>query len=205
MTQRLLTLCMAALLLCSLHACRSLEKRPFHEGIDLPDRMHNQQIMIGKAVSSGDLTPQEAEIVRDNLNGIRQEYAKAQSDGRISGEEWNKVEQYLDSNSRMISDVKNYPAQRLFSGSSRPAAAMTIQEKINSQQQRIDEGISTGELTLKEADVVQGNLNWIKAHYSHLRSDGTFTPQEENEIVEYLVRNADMIIHKKDQPVRRIY
>lgn len=193
------------MLLLSLHACRSLEKRPFHEGIDLPDRMQNQQTRIDKAVSSGDLKAEEAAIVRDNLNGIRQEYAKAQADGRISGEEWNKVERYLDENSRMISDVKNNPAKRLFPVPDRPPEAMTIRDKINSQQQRIDEGISTGELTLKEADIVQGNLNWIKARYSHLRSDGVLTPQEENEIGEYLARNGGMIFHKEQHPVHRIY
>lgn len=205
MTKRFFVTGISAVLLLSLCACRSLEKRPFHEGINLPDRIHNQQTRIDMVVSSGDLTRAEAEIVRDNLESIRQEYEAARSDGKISGEEWNKIEGRLDENSRMINDVKNNPARRLFPPPSQPPAVMSIQERINIQQQRIDQDISTGGLTLREADIVQGNLNWIKARYGYFKSDGNLTPHEENEILEYLEKNGNMILQRRDHPVSRIY
>jgi hypothetical protein len=205
MLKRFLMANIAALLLLALAACPELERRPYHEGIDLPDRIQNQQIRIDKGISSGDLTRAEAEIVQDNLNWIKQEYSKAQDDGRMSGEEWNKVERYLDENSRMINDKKNNPARRLFSAPYQAPEVTSIQDKINSQQQRIDQGISTGELTLKEAEIVQGNLNWIKGRYGQFRSDGRLTSKEESEIGEYLERNSDMIFNKKHNPVYRIY
>jgi hypothetical protein len=82
---------------------------------------------------------------------------------------------------------------------------VSIDETIAEQQRRIDQGISTGELTLKESEILQENLNWIKTRYTRLRADGKLTGEEHREIEEYLARNSNMIFNKKHNPVYRIY
>ena len=203
--KRLLISVITALLLLSLAACLEPEKKPYHEGIDLPNRIDNQQRRIDYGISSGELTIAEAEIVQDNLNWIKQEHAKAKSDGRISGEEWKRIERYLDQNSKMINEKKDNPVKRLFSSPYQPPQVMSTQEKINDQQQRIDQGISTGELTLKEAEIVQGNLNWIKGEYAKMKVDKSLTDRELMQIGEMLEQNSNMIYNKKHNPVQRLY
>lgn len=195
----------AVMLLISIAACLEPAKRPFHEGIDLPNRIDSQQRRIDEDISLGELTLQEAEIVQENLNWIKQEYAHAKDDGRISGEEWGRIEQYLDQNSKMITEKKDNPVQRLFSAPYQPPQVISVQEKITNQQQRIDQGIATGELTLREAEVIQGNLTWIKGEYARMKADKSLTGGELKQIDDLLEQNSSMIYNKKHNPVRRLY
>jgi hypothetical protein len=193
------------MLLVSLTACPEPAHRPYQEGIDLPTRIDSQQRRIDGGISSGELIRAEADMLQDNLNWIKQEYSRAKDDGRISGEEWQQIEGYLDQNSKMIYDKKSNPVRRLFPAPYQAPRSMSIDEAIADQQHRIDGGIATGKLTLQESEIVQGNLNWIKARYTGFRSDGRLTEQEQREIEGYLARNSDMIINKKHNPVYRIY
>jgi hypothetical protein len=194
----------AVLLLSSLAACLE-PKRPFHEGIDLPNRIDSQQRRIDQGISFNELTREEAAIVQDNLNWIKQEYARAKTDGRVSGEEWSRIEKYLDQNSKMITEKKDNPVQRLFSSPYQPPQVISVQDKITNQQQRIDEGMASGELTLREAEVIQGNLTWIKGEYAKMKIEKSLTDQELKKIDDMLEQNSIMINNKKNIPVRRLY
>jgi hypothetical protein len=78
-------------------------------------------------------------------------------------------------------------------------------QKIFNQEKRIDQGIASGELTRREADVLQDNLNWIKRRYSQMRADGTLTPREMEKLDRMLERNSEMIYNKKRNRVERVY
>jgi hypothetical protein len=80
-----------------------------------------------------------------------------------------------------------------------------ISERIADQQKRIDSRIASGVLTREEADIVQDNLNWIRAELRRLRSDGLLTEREQQRLDEMLDRNSMMIYNKKHNPVRRLY
>lgn len=193
------------LVLSSLAACLEPSRKPFYEGIDLQTRIDSQQRRIDQGISSGELTRAEADVLQDNLNWIKQEYSKARDDGRVSGEEWNRIEGSLDQNSRMITDQSNNPVRAIYPPSYQSPRSMSIDERIGNQQHRIDMGIASGELTLKEAEVIQENLNWIKNRYTRYRADGTLTWQEQRELEDYLDTNGQMIFNKKHNPVRRLY
>lgn len=72
-----------------------------------------------------------------------------------------------------------------------------IGEKIIRQHVRIDEGIARGQLTLREAEVLQGNLNRIKAEEAGLSADGGLTPREMARLHRALDRNSEMIRDKR--------
>lgn len=79
-----------------------------------------------------------------------------------------------------------------------------ISDRIAEQQKRIDEGIASGQLTRAEADILQDNLNWIKAEETRLKADGKLTPKEGARLNKMLDRNSNMIYKKKHNPIRRL-
>jgi hypothetical protein len=85
------------------------------------------------------------------------------------------------------------------------AYAESIPNKVSKQQQRIDQGMRSGQLTAAEADTLQGNLNHIKNRYYRLVSDGTLTPAERRNLNRLLQQNSDMIYRKKHNVVRQLY
>ena len=72
------------------------------------------------------------------------------------------------------------------------------------QQNRIDKGIKTGQLTQSESQVLVDNLNWIKNEEARLRSDGRLTPREQKRLMKMLVDNNKMIGDKR-RNYRRLY
>jgi hypothetical protein len=78
-----------------------------------------------------------------------------------------------------------------------------IQDRIERQQQRIDQGIIAGSLTRKEAAVLQDNLNWIRDEEAHLKRDGRLTDRERKRLHNMLDENSEMIKDKKHNRIRR--
>jgi hypothetical protein len=79
-----------------------------------------------------------------------------------------------------------------------------IQTRIEEQQKRIDQGIASGQLTRGEAEVVQDNLNRIKAAEARMKADGSLTPKERRRLELRLNRNSKMIYKEKHNPIKRI-
>jgi hypothetical protein len=79
-----------------------------------------------------------------------------------------------------------------------------IRVRIEEQQKRIDQGIASGQLAPREADIVQDNLNRIKAAEARMKADGTLTPRERARLEHMLDRNSKMIYREKHNPIRRI-
>ncbi len=80
-----------------------------------------------------------------------------------------------------------------------------IQERVAEQQKRIDEGIASGQLTRAEVNILQDNLNRIKAEEARLKADRRLTPRERVRLHRMLDRNSGMIFKKKHNPIRRLY
>ncbi|HWR90224.1 MAG TPA: hypothetical protein VN260_08190 [Dissulfurispiraceae bacterium] len=78
-----------------------------------------------------------------------------------------------------------------------------IRNRIHEQQQRIDQGVASGQLTPAEARRAQANLNRIRAEEDRLKADGTLTKQERVHLQRELDRSSDSIYHKKHNQKRR--
>ena len=85
------------------------------------------------------------------------------------------------------------------------AFAAGIRERIGEQQRRIDQGVSSGQLTRQEADTLQDNLSWIRYELARMNDDGRLTPGERSRLDGLLDRNNNMIINKKHNPVTVFY
>ena len=64
--------------------------------------------------------------------------------------------------------------------------------------------IASGELTGREADQLQDNLNYIRHDYSRMTADGRLTQGEINRLERMLDQNSEMIQNKKHNTVRRL-
>lgn len=177
---------------------------------DIAARINNQQRRIDQGISSGELTRREADVLIDNLNWIRDEYSGARRDGRLSQPELERLSQHLEQNSRMIRDKKNNEIRRIYSAPPQPpvpavSAQPDFLSRIDNQQRRIDQGIVKGDLTRREADMLQDNLNNIKDDYSRMKSDGRLTPGEADRLERDLDSNSRMIQDKRNNQIRRLY
>ncbi|MBI5848041.1 MAG: hypothetical protein HZB31_08860 [Nitrospirae bacterium] len=77
--------------------------------------------------------------------------------------------------------------------------------RIENQQRRIDQGIASGELSQREADILIDNLNWIRDEYSVARRDGRLTQSEIDRLAGHLDQNSRMITDKRNNEIRRVY
>lgn len=78
-------------------------------------------------------------------------------------------------------------------------------DRIENQQKRINQGIKSGELTRKEAAMLQDNLDWIKNKYTRMKSDNVLMKDERGLLDSMLDQNSDMIKNKKHNPAKRLY
>ena len=78
-----------------------------------------------------------------------------------------------------------------------------FRDAIRNQQERIEQGVRSGELTRSEADILQDNLNWIRDRSQRMKADGRFTLEEQARLDRMLDENSEMIYNKKHN-VRRL-
>ena len=84
------------------------------------------------------------------------------------------------------------------------AMASSINERQSNQQNRIEQGVYTGELTQKEANIL--GRQQVKTHRKEARfkSDGTFTVKERARIHRDLNRNSRNIHRQKHDGQQRL-
>lgn len=220
--KRLLYLSITIILFCGLSACVQQEQRPYYndsygpydraDRYDVGARIENQQRRIDQGISSSELTRREADVLIDNLNWIRDEYSQAKRDGRLSQSEIERLSEHLNQNNRMITDKKNNEIRRVYTPAPPPPPAIwfdqprgDFRDRIENQQKKIDQGFAKGDLTRREADMLQDNLNHIKDEYSRMKADSRLTPSEADRLERDLDTNSMMIQDKRNNQIRRIY
>ena len=142
------------------------------------------------------MTQSEASALRDNLNYIKAEEARLKADGRLDKSEQQRLTKLLDQNSNMIENKKTNPVKVLKDSH--------LQGRFESQQERIDRGVTSGALTKDETKIVQDNLAKIKAEEARLKKEGKLTTEEKNRLDKMLDQNNDMIQDKTKNPVKRM-
>jgi hypothetical protein len=164
---------------------------------DVLDRIGNQQRRIDQGIASGELTRAEADILQDNLNWIKVEYSRMKADRLLTQNEIIRLDQMLDRTDAMIRNRKNNPIQRVYQAD--------IPQRIVNYQYAINQGIASGQLTRAEADLLRGNLDWIKTRFARMKADGRLTPNEIAKLEKMLDNNSAMIFNKKHNIPKRLY
>ena len=89
----------------------------YHDGPDRSNisyRIKNQESRVNAGIASGELTRSEAGMLHDNLNWIRDEFARMKADGRLNPNEMKRLDHMLDQNSAMIQNKKHNPIRRVY-------------------------------------------------------------------------------------------
>jgi predicted metal-dependent hydrolase len=163
-------------------------------GAGIHERIEHQQRSIDREVAAGRLSPEAANFAQDNLDWIRIQYSRMKGDRRVGPAEVGRLGKLLDQNDAMIAGRMR--PQLLF----RPS----IPQRIKRQQRRIDKGVASGELTRKEAAVVQNNLDYIKQKYTDALGNGHMEPEDAARLERLLDQNRSMI-YKEKHNFQRIY
>jgi hypothetical protein len=72
-----------------------------------------------------------------------------------------------------------------------------IQQRIQNQEQRIDQGVASGQLTPKEAGRLEAREAKIKQDEARMKSDGKLTPQERKKLNKELDKESERIYKQK--------
>lgn len=111
---------------------------------DIERRIQNQYDRIEAGISSGQLTREEARILKNNLHHIQDEAIALQADGRFSSGEKQRLENLLDRNGEMIREKRQNPIIAL-SQSAGLERDHEIRDIIARQQLSINAGVRSGQ------------------------------------------------------------
>ena len=82
-------------------------------------------------------------------------------------------------------------------------ACADIRSEIQSQHHRIGQGMRSGELTRREAEVLRDNLAHIERQYRRASRDGWISPPEEERLYRELEHNSRKIHRLKTNDIER--
>ena len=113
------------------------------------ERNVNQQQRIEQGLQSGQLNTREASRLEREESRVERMESNAMKDGKLSGAEKNRIDQEQNKVSRDIYQEK-HDAQR---GNPNSASSQRMQADVQrnvNQQQRIEQGVRSGQLTNRE-------------------------------------------------------
>ena len=160
------------------------------------ERNIHQQTRIEQGLQSGSLNTREAARLQREEAQVARMQANAAKDGRVSAAERARINAAQDKVSQDIYREK-HDAQP---GNPNSASSLRMQHDVQHnihQQQRIKEGLQSGELTTREA----GQLQRGQAHVNRMQADAGANGHvnaREQRIAERAQRHqSDRIYHKK--------
>lgn len=78
-----------------------------------------------------------------------------------------------------------------------PPSTPQVDQRQANQQQRINQGVASGELTARESAKLQREQNRIARHEAAAKADGVVTPQERRRLHREQDQASRHIAHKK--------
>jgi hypothetical protein len=170
------------------------------------DIIARQQVSINAGIRSGQLTAQEARILNNNLNHIRDEEARWRTfDGRLNEDARDRLMAMLEENGRMIRNKKTNPITAFGQTYNESVPSINIAKRISNQQNNIDQGIRSGKFTREEARILRNNVSHITELARGANRDGAVTNAERRNINWLLDQNRDMIFDKVANPIRPVW
>ena len=210
--KRILVNLVTALSLAVMTATAQADRGTHDPGVNA--RQQHQQQRIKQGMKSGELTRHEARELRDEQRDIKQLEQAYKSDGKLTNAERKDLQHELNQQSRDIYQQK-HDAQERFAGGTgvgNPGSSGIVKPKprdpaVNArqsnQQQRIKQGIQSGELTKREAKVLREEQRDINQLESAYKSDGTLTHAERRDLQHELnEQSRDIYQQKHDAQTR---
>jgi hypothetical protein len=128
---------------------------------DVVQRNANQQERIEQGLQSGQLTTKEASKLEKGEARIEKVEQRADADGKMNDAEKRRIEQAQNKESQQLYQDKNNAQTSNPGSASSQRMQADVQRNVN-QQQRIEQGIQSGQLTNREVGNLekgQANIN----------------------------------------------
>lgn len=156
-------------------------------------RKDNQQQRIGNGVENGSLTAGETRSLERQESGINKEeqQMRALDNGKLTGADRKVLNQQQNHLSKEIDQDKHNAAAQNYKGE--------VGARQRNQQERIGQGIKSGQLTAGEAAHVenqQAHLN-REVHNERAANGGTLTPVERRQVNRQENKTSKVIYNKK--------
>ena len=162
----------------------------------------NQQQRIEQGLQSGQLTTREAARLERGESRVESMEAKAMKDGNLSNAEKNRINQAQNNLSRDIYQEK-HDAQRGDPNSpSSQRMQADVQRNIN-QQQRIEQGVKSGQLTTREAGRLEQGQARTNRMEARAGADGHVGRNEQKNIQMAENRQSARIHHERHDGQQR--
>ncbi len=164
-------------------------------GQTIQDRKENQQDRIAQGVKSGELTAGETTNLEKKEADVNQEERdmRKMDDGKLTTSDKKTLTQQQNQLSKQIYQDKHNGAVQ----NTNPKSEVGKREE--NQQDRIAQGIKSGQLTAGEAAHLENNETKINNEVRNDRAanGGTLTPKEKKQVNKQLNRQSHQIYHDK--------
>ena len=158
------------------------------------ERANNQQQRIANGVRSGEMTAGETKNVESREANINHEVAtdRKANGGTLTPEERQHVNQQQNNVSRSIYDDKHNSATQ-------PGTNNEVGQRQNNQQQRIANGVQSGQMTAGEAAKAEGNEQKTnqQIHADRQANGGKLTGAEKKQVNKEQNKNSKQIYKEK--------
>ena len=165
----------------------------------IDQREENQQQRIGNGIDNGSLTASEAARIERKENAINKEEQRMKSDGNFTAKERARVTHQQNVMSRRIYAQKH-------DGQAQNTNPKTeIGQRKENQQDRIAQGVKSGQLTARETARLEGREAHINRETRAMRAanGGKLTPAEKAKVNRQQNRVSRSIYHQKHDAQHR--
>src|SRR5258708_4765418 len=156
----------------------------------------NQQQRIEQGLKSGSLNTREASQLERGEARIERMESNAAKDGKLSPAEKARIQRAQNQESRQINRLENNAAKG--NPNSAPSQRMQadVQRNVN-QQQRIEQGVQSGQLTNREAGKLERGQARVNRAEARAGADGKVEPNEQRRIQKAENRQSKRIYREK--------
>jgi hypothetical protein len=170
-------------------------------------RQENQKDRIKQGIRSGQLTKEETQQLKETQKDIRTEEKEYKADGTVTKEERKDLHQDLNEASQEIYQEKHDAETQPGVTPAEPGDPSTRDPGVNTrqenQQDRIKQGVRTGELTKKEVLQLEQKEKRLAHLEKRLKQDGSLTAQERERLQKELNALSSEIYKQKHDAQER--
>jgi hypothetical protein len=156
----------------------------------------NQQQRIQQGLSSGQLTTREAAKLEQQESAASRQQSRALRDGTLTDAEKARIDNAQDRVSRNIARQKNDAQTGNPSSASSQRMQADVQRNIN-QEQRVKQGIQSGEVTNHEAARLQHGQAKVEGREARAGANGRVGAAEQNRIQQAENRQSHRVYRQK--------
>ncbi len=156
----------------------------------------NQQERIEQGLKSGQLNTQEASRLEAEQSRIQRDQARALKDGNLSPAEKARLAREQNQASRDINRLESNQATGNPNSASSQRMQADVQRNIN-QQQRIEQGVKSGQLTNRETAKLERGESRIERREARAGRDGKVGAGEQRRIQSAENRESRQIYRQK--------